>query len=472
MGTGGSTSSSVSAGSSTSSSTGSGGGGAGPGTSPPLVYAKNFGDAKDQNLAAVIADDAGNVYVAGAWFGVNPFSPSAPWLHGCTGISAEHAFVAKLAPDGTALWAECFGPAARALAASYDPASQTIAVAGSYGGTISGYPGGDVTSKGGDDGFVVRLSAAGTRLSLKSFGGPMMDSATGVVVTSTATYVTGVFESDATFDLIPRTATNGDDVFFGRIDATNAFTFAKVFTETAMTPTARLSGDGSTFVLAGSFDGSIDFGGSTSALASADAHDGYLALLDASGAASMATRFGGTGDDRATSVAVSPMGTVVGGDFSATMDADGAGGQAALSAVDVPDAFVAMFAAGGTLSRQDAFGAVGAQTTLGIGARSAITLAAGVFTGDVNFGGAAFSTSDDDGFLMKRAGVGPLDWVVRLGNTSGAQRAVACDAAPAVQGGFNVVGGTMTAGFMIEGQTLGHTGSTSTRDLFVAAFSD
>ncbi|MFO0618795.1 MAG: hypothetical protein U0414_39765 [Polyangiaceae bacterium] len=460
-------SSSASAGSTTAGTGGAGGGV--PTTMPQKVWALAINDLKEQDLAALVVDPDGNTYITGTWEGTNDIN-DVPWLHGCVGLTTFHAFVAKLSPTGGVLWGDCLATAnASGLAISYESSSHTVVVGGRYTGTLNGFPTGDITSMGGTDGFVARLSHMGTRVSIVSLGGPLDDEVTGVVALPNDAFVAGTFQGTAAFGSIMRTAQSGADVFVARTMGTG-FAFARAYVETASAPTAHLSGAAATLRLAGTFDGTLDFGGSTSALATSGGRDAYLAALDATGNATFARAFGGAGDDGVDAVGWSANGLALGGEFAATLDFDGPGGQPGLAAAEPPDGFLVELQPTLALDTQHRFGGAGTQRTLGVSARGTTVVAGGTFTGTVGFGGLDQTAEDEDGFALKGDVQGGIDWVVRLGQ-SGDQRVTAADHTFGVSGGLNVFGGTMIDGFSIFGQVLGKTGST-TRDIFLVAFQD
>lgn len=435
---------------------------------PGLVYAKGFGDSSSQEMKALVVDGNGNVYFAGIWTGTTPPDGFADWINGCTGLTTQHAFVAKLSPIGAPLWAECLDAmSGSALALALGAATERVVVGGSFEGTLAGYPGGSVTSKGGTDGFVARLTKDGVRDSLTTVGGPLDDAVTGVVGAGTDVFMAGTFQGTASFGAFQRTAASGSDLFLARWDGA-AFTFANAFGNSGGAPTVRLSGDTGSVHLAGSFEGSLAFGAPTAPLVSSGARDGFVARFDASGNPTYATSMGGAGNDVVHSIAASATSSayVLGGEFASSLDFDGAAGQPPLVATDAPDAFLVALQMNHALIRQRDFGASGAQQTFGVGARGNVVLAGGAFTGTVSFGGVPFTSADEDGFAIKGTTAGELDWVVQVGNDTGDQRIVAADRAT----GVNAFGGTMYAGFSMFGTSVTQTGVQP--DVFVVAFED
>jgi hypothetical protein len=105
---------------------------------------------------------------------------------------------------------------------------------------------------------------------------------------------------------------------------------------------AALGSDGS-LVLAGSFEGALDFGGG--ALVSGGGDDVFVAKIDAMGGEVWANQYGGVGNQVATGVGVDGIGNVfVVGDFVSPSIDFGAG---VLSSVDATDVFAAKLSPSG-----------------------------------------------------------------------------------------------------------------------------
>lgn len=436
-----------------------------------MIYASSFGNNQPQELHDAVADPSGNVYIAGSWTGVSTIDGLTAWLHGCTGPATEHAFVAKLSSTGAVVWAECLNAVAKGLAVSYDVMSQTVALGGSFTGTLSDYPTGSmVSSQGGTDGFVAILSHAGVRLGVAVLGGPLDDRVTGVVATPSEVFVAGTFQGTATFGATQKTASSGEDLFLARTTIPS-FTFVKTFTETATAPTAKLTaGTATTLQLAGDFDGSMDFGvpAMPGALV-ANGRDAYLATFDTSGNATFAARYGDAGDDAITDVVANATKIGVAGLFAQQVDLD-VGGAPGLTAVDAPDGFLAILATNHAVSAQKPIGASGPQRLESVAIDGQIVLGGGGFTGTVSFDGTPLTALDEDGFGFHADASGAMDWVVKFGgNTAGDQRITAVDHAN-IPGGLNFFGGTINAGFQLfNGTTIDHVGN---GDILVAFFKD
>lgn len=177
-----------------------------------------------------------------------------------------------------------------------------------------------------------------------------------------------------------------------------------------------VAADGSgNVVVAGSFTGAVDFGGSP--LAPGGGRDAFVAAYDAAGRHRWSRAIGRAGSEAVTSVAVGPNGdVVVGGYFTGTVDL-GAGTSAAAGFVD---AFVVRYGADGTYRSSRAIGGPGfdAVTAVAVDA-SGDAVVAGVFEGTVDAGsGDLWSAGSRDGFVAKYAPNGTAVFTRRFGGAA------------------------------------------------------
>jgi hypothetical protein len=170
-----------------------------------LVYAGFIGG----NLAdvgnAVAVDGAGALYVAGQTFSSATTFPATvgPDL---TFNGFSDAFVAKVAPNGTLVYAGYIGGSTtevgRAIAVDGAGAAYVVGETNTINGTFPTTVGPDLTTNGGTDCFVVKVSPGGGALQYAGYiGGGGNDSCTGVAVDSAgAAYVSGdTVSSEASF---------------------------------------------------------------------------------------------------------------------------------------------------------------------------------------------------------------------------------------------------------------------------------
>jgi|GEM_PF-2453769 len=249
----------------------------------------------------------GKVVVAG-WF-MDSFNLSG--VGTLTSVGGADALVVALDDaTGTPLWAWTAGDVG--TDAAHDVASAPngdVLVTGPFG---TGAPhavnfgGASLTTFGGQDVFVVRLSPNGSLLWATNAGGLSDDVGMGVAVDATGhAYVTGDFKpapgsATAQFGATTLAALGNQSIFVAKLDpagaflwATNAgggyFDFARAITVTAL---------GESYVAGHTWNGV--FGSQT---ASGTGSEAFVARLDASGQFTGVWSAGGSGDDGANDVA-------------------------------------------------------------------------------------------------------------------------------------------------------------------------
>ncbi|UOQ97777.1 T9SS type A sorting domain-containing protein [Hymenobacter sp. 5317J-9] len=285
-------------------------------------WAVRTGGANNEQVNAVAVSSAG-IYIAG-------FTQSALINFGPSTLSASggaDAFVAKLTPAGSFVWA---------LPVSGDGFDEALALAAN--GT-SVYVGGHFSSNsasfdairllntgtvnaGYDDGFVAKIADAGATAGFawaQGLGGTNHDKVTALAVTGADVLVAGSFRVTSTFGPFTLTSAGFQDVFVGKLlDTGSSRSFAWVQRAGGSTGddvAQGVAGRGNRVYVAGYFDSSTASFGTTT-LARAGDYDAFVAqLTDAgsSGSFGWAQRAGGTNEDRAYGVAATADGVCVAG---------------------------------------------------------------------------------------------------------------------------------------------------------------
>jgi chitodextrinase len=168
-------------------------------------------------------------------------------------------------------------------------------------------PSGTVSTLGGFDAFVTKLSASGSSLVYTTLlSGNGNEAALGIAVNSTGAYVTGNTDS-INFPLLVIIGTRGlQDVFVVKLDSTGAAVQRTIIAGTGNDSGNAIAVDslGNTYI--GGITDSTDFP-ATSLLQPANAglHDGFVAELNATGTALIySTYLGGSKDDQVTGIAL------------------------------------------------------------------------------------------------------------------------------------------------------------------------
>ncbi len=142
-----------------------------------LLWTRQTGTGANEDARGVAVDSAGNAYLTGYTNG----------SLGGANAGLEDAFLAKYDTSGTLLWTRQTGTAS-------SDEGYGVAVDRAGNAYITGYTHGNLggPSAGGNDAFLTKYDALGTRLWARQIGSPAYDYATGVAVDRTGNaYVTG-----------------------------------------------------------------------------------------------------------------------------------------------------------------------------------------------------------------------------------------------------------------------------------------
>jgi len=200
-----------------------------------FVWAGQLGGPNFDSSSGIALDDASNIHTTGYFSGTADFYPGALGTANLTS-ALPAAFVSKLAADGTFVWAGKLG------SDSGDTVGQGIAVdslgsvhtTGYFTNTVDFDPGvgtSNMTSAGGTDAFVSKLSANGAMVWARQLGGASTDDARAVAVDDVGNvYTTGEFQGTADFD--PGAGTSNltaanIDIFVSKLTSNGEFEWAK-----------------------------------------------------------------------------------------------------------------------------------------------------------------------------------------------------------------------------------------------------
>lgn len=348
------------------------------------VWSKGFGDAADQEGAAVAVDASGAALVTGFFGGVLDFGGGSS----LTSKDTRDAFVVKLAADGSVVWAKAYGDATGPQQGAGIAAAPNgdVLVAGSFSGSID-LGSGPLTSAGGADIFVARLDGAtGAVVWAKSFGDIADQRASAIAADASGdAIITGAFRLSVDFGSGPLTSAGGDDVFVVKLDASGAPVFAQRYGDAIDQAGVAVAVDGAGgVVVGGSFKGSLDAGGG--ALTSAGDDDLFLVKLDASGAHQWSKAFGDPSSQVLGALAVDASGAIgLTGKFTGSLDL---GHKPPLPSTKVYDIFAAKLDPTGAYLWGHVFGGPFDQIGLGAALSGAGEVAiTGTFFGSVDFAG-------------------------------------------------------------------------------------
>jgi FlgD Ig-like domain len=343
------------------------------------------------------------------------------------------------------LWSQRFGDAnAQGATAVATDASGNVYVTGNNYGTIN-FGGGDLTSTGGADIFLVKFNSAGVFQWSHQYGDASDQTGFDVGTDGAGNvYLGGLFKGSVNFGGGTLTGADNQDIFLAKFSSAGVHLWSKGFgdvndqflTSMAVNP----AGD---VYATGYFLGTVDFGGGP--LTQTGLYNAFLAEFDTNGAHLWSKQFGDAATQYGMAVALDRLGNVyLAGGFSGVINL---GGSNLTSAGDL-DAYLAKFDSSGNHQWSNRYGDVATQVGDALATDySGRVLMTGYDTGSVDFGGGPLvGAGGEDVFLVKFDAGGAHQWSHIFGDAgtqSGA--AVATDSANNVYlaGNFD---GTMNLG--------------------------
>lgn len=363
---------------------------------------------------AVAIDGSGNAVLVGSISGTADFGGGVLTTSGATDI-----FITKVNAAGKHVWSKLLAnPQAESLAAAAIDPTGNILVAGDFDGVI--FTDTDkLTSVGGGDVLVAKLDPAGFVLWAKGYGDAQYQHATGIAADGSGNaFVTGEFEGSIDLGGGPLGSEGKADVFLTKLDPTGGHLWSKRFGDNADQYAAAVAVNAAGNVaVTGSFQGAVDFG---SGSLNSTAIDIYLAKFDSSGTPAWSKRFGTSGYNAGTSLAMDNAGnTVLTGTFFGAVDF----GNGVLTTAGDSDIFVAKFdPSGATLWSKhfgDASGKYGSRGKSIAVDPAGDVIVTGTFEGTIDLGGGPLiSSGERDYFIVKLDPSGNYLWSTRFGNNA------------------------------------------------------
>jgi hypothetical protein len=381
------------------------------------LWSKNYGDGAQQESEAIAVAPDGSVLVTGGIQGTvdfgSSFKPSGNTI-------ADDIFVLKLDPNGNTLWAKRFGQndahPQRGFGIAVD-AGGNVFVTGSVQGQVDF---GTIPLQAGedDDIFVAMLDPGGTVQWAKLFGGALAQAGTGIAVDRQgAVLVTGRFEGTVDFGGQPIQSGGGQDAFVLKLTAAGDHVWSQGWGDGQQQAGTGIATDSSrNVIVTGWFAGQIQH--DLLQLGPADDIDVFVAKLDPAGGLLAGTMEGGPGDDRPSGVAVDSRDYfVVTGQYQHQPDF---GFGALPDAGFEPNIFVVEYEPTvGNHVWSKGFGGAATQIPSGVAVDSHDDVVlTGLFSGSFDFGGPLLTSASvqEDIFVAKLDKDGAHLWSKRFGD--------------------------------------------------------
>ena len=418
--------------------------GAAPPPPPGSPWSRRFGSSGDDRGQAVAADGSGNVAVTGHFAGTTDFGGGSvsSYVHPSLGPTAD-VFVAAYSPSGSYRWARTMGndSAEEGKGIATDSGGNVL-VTGYQSSYVVDYGGGAQTTVSYNDIFMAKYSSAGSWVWSKTVGGYGYDQGNAVAADGAGSaFVTGYIGKGAMGDIGVNFgggalfSAGGSDVFLVKYSATGQHVWSKRFGSTGTDVGMAVDTDsaGNVYV-AGTFEGSVDFGGGS--LASAGVRDIFVLKYSGAGQHLWSKRFGSSGDDVVQGLAIDGAGDVV---LSGKFQSSVSFGGTALTSAGGDDIFlVKLSGASGGHAWSKRFGSTSQDIATGVAVDgTSNVVVSGYFAGAVDFGGGTLTSAGTDVFAAKYNSAGAHTWSRRFG---GADSQIGDGVAAAPTGEVTVTG--------------------------------
>ena len=289
------------------------------------ISSVGYGGANVDAVRSVVQDTLGNIIIAGRYYVNTNLGGADLDATGTSPTAAEIFIAKYTANGQHIWSKNFGSPVSdgdRDVALATD-SNNAIYIAGDFQQSVD-FGGGPLTATNGSDMFLVKLDGSGSHLWSQRFGIGNVDRVDGITVDRLQNvYLVGAFEDSITFGGGLLTSVGGSDVAVAKFSSAGAHVWSKSFGSTGNDVAQAITVDWASYSwVTGSFSGTMNVGNST--LTSAGSQDVFLVQYNGSGAVSVAKRMGGVGADVGYSVSVDlSRGPVVAGSFAGSVDFGG-----------------------------------------------------------------------------------------------------------------------------------------------------
>ena len=400
----------------------SGGGGQGRSGGSSAGFLVTFGlSGFDTDAAGVAIDSSDNIYITGTSQGTNLFGKNA------TSGTTDDIFVAKLNSSGVVQWVYTAGGTGRDRGRKIAlDSSGNIYVVGYYQNTVD-FGGGNVTSNGSWDAFILKLNSSGTFQWVKSYGGSAgNDLGRDVVVDSNDNVIMlGTFRGTVNFDSgdgggVVNYTSNDYDVFLIRLNSSGIWQSVWRTENTGSADARALAIDSNNVTyVTGSFSGTVKFGNNT--YTAANSNDLFIHKIDTYNSTQSTYTSNIDTTQKAKGIAVDSSGNIYAtGTFQNTVNFGG--GNITSSGKDI---YLLKLNSSLAFQWVKRFASDNGAAGQALGTAVAIDEDGNVYSvgqigGNYNLGGqAVVSGSNNDAYIVKHDSSGTFQWSKTFGGGSG-----------------------------------------------------
>ena len=344
-------------------------------------FAINFGGVSNDKAYNIAVDSSGNTYITGYFQSTVDFGGGD-----ITSAGAGDIFVLKLNSSGVFQWVKTYGNTNGEQGEDIAvDSSGNVYITGGFRETID-FGGGDVTSAGNKNIFVLKLNTSGVFQWVKTYGGTLTDIGYGIAVDSSSNvHITGSFRGTVDFgggDIT--SAASSSDIFVLKLNSSGVFQWVKTYggTSNEYGYDIALDSSGNTYIT-GTFLGTVDFGGGN--ITAAVLIDTFVIKTNSSGVFQWVKTYGGSASEFGYRIAVDSSDNVyITGHFTGTLDFGGGN----VTSVGNEDIFVLKLNSSGVFQWINNYGDTLSDWGYGVAVDSSSNVyITGYFIGTVDFGG-------------------------------------------------------------------------------------
>jgi len=269
------------------------------------TWAVKAGGSSYDTGRGIALDSSGNAYVTGPFQGTATFGSTS-----LTSNGYGDTFIAKLSSSGSWTWAVKAGGSFydEGNAIAVDSSGNSY-VTGHFQETVT-FGSTSLTASGDYDIFIAKLSSSGSWTWAVKAGGSTSEyySGRGIAVDSSGNaYVTGDFQGTATFGSTSLTSSGGGDIFVAKLSSSGSWTWAVKAGGSSpdLGYGIAIDSSGNAYVT-GYFQGTATFG--STSLISSGINDIFIAKLSSSGSWQWTVKAGGSSYDTGNGIAVDSSG--------------------------------------------------------------------------------------------------------------------------------------------------------------------
>ncbi|GAB3874359.1 hypothetical protein GCM10028824_27480 [Hymenobacter segetis] len=285
-------------------------------TGPAWQRALVVGQAPNNDVAVAssVVDASGNVVMVGYFSGVASFGTTL-----LTSAGGVDVFVVKWSPATNGfVWVQQAGGVADDYPTVLAMQGPDLYIAGNFASPVIGFGNVSLASAGSTDGFVAKLTDAGSTsrfIWAQGVGGSQVDDVTALAVTGGSVYAAGFFEGVVAMGgTVLTSGQNYSQAFVAKLtDAglTGAFAWARQLGGISFNDARGLAVEGTNVYVAGYFNGTATLGGIS--LTSQGYYDGFVAKLTDTGSGASfvwAQQISGSDNQQAAGLTTNGSGTI------------------------------------------------------------------------------------------------------------------------------------------------------------------